>query len=63
MIPIEVKLSTTVDRYAVAGLRQFMKDLDADRGWVVASTGGGTNGDITTVPWQGVTDGSVDFGL
>lgn len=64
-IPIEIKLGAAVDRYAVAGLRQFMKDIQAPRGWVVANASErrqmGT--DIEIVPWEEVVMGREDFGL
>ena len=34
MLPIEIKLGAAVNHYAVAGLRQCMKDLGLRRGWV-----------------------------
>ena len=64
LIPIEIKLSATVDQYAVAGLRQFMNDLDVDQGWVVANTREEVRmGKIHIVPWQRVAEGAVDFGI
>lgn len=64
-LPIEIKLGAAVDRHAVAGLRQFMQDLDVPKGWVVARTPErrrlGT--DIEIVPWEEVVLGGGDFGL
>ena len=64
-IPIEIKLGAAVDGHAVAGLRQFMKDFEAPRGWVVANTPErrrlGTN--IEIVPWEDMVAGREDFGL
>lgn len=63
VLPIEIKLGATVDQYAVAGLRQCMKDLSLERGWVVCSAreprslGRG----IEVVPWDFVRRGAIDF--
>lgn len=64
-IPVEVKLGAAVDHYAVAGLRQFMKDLDAPRGWVVSRTTERRRlgRDVEIVPWAEVAAGNEDFGL
>ena len=64
-IPIEIKLGAAVDRYAVAGLRQFMKDFEVARGWVVANASERRRmgADIEIVPWQEVVAGGEDFGL
>ena len=64
-IPIEIKLGTTVDRYAVAGLRQFLKDFDVKRGWVVANVAERRHlgRDIEIVPWEDVMSGREDFGV
>lgn len=35
VVPIEIKLSASIDRHAVSGLRQCMSDLGAPRGFVV----------------------------
>ena len=65
LVPVEIKLGAAVDRHAVAGLRQCMRDLSLRRGWVVASTRErhtvGT--DIEVVPWAAVVERVVDFGL
>ncbi len=61
ILPVEIKLSTTVDRYSLAGLRQCMKDLSLDRGWVVCNVserrriGGG----VELIPWPEVARGTV----
>lgn len=64
-VPIEIKLGAAVDHYAVAGLRQFMKDLEVSKGWVVAKTTErrrlGEN--IEIVPWEDVVNGREDFGI
>ena len=64
-IPIEIKLGAAVDHYAVAGLRQFMKDLDVPKGWVVANTTERRQlgKDIEIVPWEDVISGREDFGI
>jgi hypothetical protein len=65
LVPIEIRLGASVDQYAIAGLRQFMKDHDVKKGWVVASTserreiGRG----IEVVPWRDVAQGKETFGL
>ena len=65
LLPIEVKLSASVDRYAVVGLRQCMKDLGLKRGWVICNAaeqrtmGGG----IEIIPWADAASGRVDLGL
>ena len=65
VLPIEIKLGAAVDQYAVAGLRQCMKDLSLKRGWVVCSAaerrtiGGG----IEIVPWSHIVNGNVDLEL
>jgi predicted AAA+ superfamily ATPase len=56
ILPIEIKLGAAVNQYAVAGLRQCMKDLKLKRGWIVNSSkehrkvGRG----IEVVPWQSI---------
>ncbi|MBI3402641.1 MAG: ATP-binding protein [Acidobacteria bacterium] len=65
ILPIEIKLGAAVDQYAVAGLRQCMKDLSLKRGWVVCTAGERrTIGrGIEVVPWDTVQRGAVDFGF
>ncbi len=64
ILPVEVKLGAAVDRHAVAGLRQCMKDLSLKRGWVVATAterraiGAG----IEVIPWKDIARGAVDLG-
>jgi hypothetical protein len=63
ILPVEIKLGTVVDHYALAGLRQCMKDLGLSRGWVVTtarerrrlSTG------IEIIPWNDVVSGQIEF--
>jgi hypothetical protein len=38
ILPVEIKLGTAVDHYALAGLRQCMADLELTRGWVVTTS-------------------------
>lgn len=35
LLPIEIKLGSSIDQYGYAGLRQCMIDLGLKRGWVV----------------------------
>ena len=60
---MEIKLGASVDRYALAGLRQCMKDLGLRRAWVVASAGEARHlaPGVELVPWERVADGSVDL--
>ena len=63
ILPVEIKLGAAVDQYAVAGLRQCMKDLSLKRGWVICTAterriiGKG----IEIVPWRDVASGNVDL--
>lgn len=65
MLPIKIKLGTTVDQYSLAGLRQCMKDLSLKRGWVVCGAqerrtlGSG----IEVVPWRDVAAGRAELAL
>ena len=63
VLPIEVKLGAAVDQYAVAGLRQCMKDLSLKRGWVVnrAAEPRSLGNGIEVVPWEMVARGEADF--
>lgn len=61
LIPIEIKLGTTVDARALSGLRQCMADLSLRRGFVVYS---GTerrtfDGRIDLVPWDEIRLGEA----
>jgi len=65
LVPIEIKLSASVDHRAVAGLRQCMQDLSLKRGWVIARTreGRSIGRDIEIVPWDAVVARTADLGL
>lgn len=63
LIPIEIKLGTIVDHYAVAGLRRCMKDLSVKHGWVVCTSAERRTlgGNIEVIPWNDVVRGAADF--
>jgi len=65
VVPIEIKLGSSVDPRSLAGLRQCMADLRIARGWVV--TTGTERRDIghgiTLVPWADVVSRRETFGL
>jgi len=63
ILPIEIKLGSAVDTYALAGLRQCMKDLSLERGWVVYSgkERRKVGESIELVPWADVARGKIDF--
>jgi predicted AAA+ superfamily ATPase len=63
ILPIEIKASSAVDRYAVAGLRQCMKDLGLRRGLVVsmARERRRLSTDIEIIPWSNVTSGQIEL--
>jgi len=65
LVPIEIKLGAAVDRYAVVGLRQCMKDLGLKRGYVVAKTRERypIGADVEVIPWSDVVLRREDFGL
>ncbi|MGQ0593799.1 MAG: hypothetical protein ACT4QB_14490, partial [Gammaproteobacteria bacterium] len=61
ILPIEIKLGSAVDRYAAAGLRQCMKDLELRRGWLISS---GRERrflapDIEIIPWAEISLGQI----
>lgn len=63
IVPIEIKLGTTIDQYAVPGLRQCMKDLGLTRGWIV-TTGAERrrlSASIEVVPWSDIVNGRVEL--
>lgn len=63
ILPVEIKLGASVDRYGLAGLRQCMNDLGLRRAWVVASADEARHlaPGIDLVPWEHVAAGSVDL--
>jgi uncharacterized protein len=65
LIAIEIKLSASVDRHGVAGLRQCMQDLSLKHGWVIANTTErrSIGRDITVIPWNDVVARTADIGL
>ena len=65
LVPVEIKLSASVDHRSVAGLRQCMRDLSLKRGWVIANSTErrAVGRDIEVVPWNDVVRRSVDLGL
>ena len=63
MLPIEIKLGAAVNHYAVAGLRQCMKDLGLRRGWVV-TTGPERrrlSSGIEIIPWLEIASGQIEL--
>jgi len=65
LIPVEIKLSASVDHRAVAGLRQCMQDLSLKRGWVIARTAERRRigRAIEVVPWHEVVARTADLGF
>jgi len=63
ILPVEIKLGAAVDHYAVAGLRQCMKDLGLRRGWIVttATDRRRMSAGIEVIPWADVASGQVDL--
>jgi predicted AAA+ superfamily ATPase len=63
ILPIEIKLGMAVDHYALAGLRQCMKDLGLRRGWVISTARDRRrlSAGIELIPWSEVASGHVDF--
>ena len=63
ILPIEIKAGSAVDRYAVAGLRQCMKDLGLRRGLVVSTTRERRrlSPDIEIIPWSDVSSGQIEL--
>ncbi|MCC6939250.1 MAG: ATP-binding protein [Flavobacteriales bacterium] len=63
ILPIEIKLGTSIDPRSLAGLKQCMLDLGLKRGWVVNSA---TERrmllpGIEQIPWSAVVSGKVDL--
>lgn len=65
IVPIEIKLASTLDSHALRGLRQCMADLGVARGWVVTALGERTRlgKDVELVPFADVVARRCDFGL
>ena len=63
ILPIEIKAGSAVDRYAVAGLRQCMKDLGLHRGLVVSTARERRrlSPDIEIIPWSDVSSGQIEL--
>jgi uncharacterized protein len=63
ILPVEIKLGAAVDHYAVAGLRQCMKDLGLRRGWIVttATDRRRMSAGIEIIPWADVASGQVEL--
>ena len=63
ILPVEIKLGAAVDRYAVVGLRQCMKDLGLSRGWVIttARERQRLSAGIEIVPWGDVASGRIEL--
>jgi predicted AAA+ superfamily ATPase len=63
ILPIEIKAGSAVDRYAVAGLRQCMKDLGLRRGLVVSTARERRrlSPDIEIIPWSDITSGQIEL--
>jgi predicted AAA+ superfamily ATPase len=63
ILPIEIKLGVAVNHYAVAGLRQCMKDLGLRRGWVVTTSRERRHlsPGIEIIPWHEIASGEVEL--
>lgn len=63
ILPIEIKAGSAVDRYAVAGLRQCMKDLGLRRGLVVSTARERRrmSPDIEIIPWSDIISGHIEL--
>jgi predicted AAA+ superfamily ATPase len=63
ILPVEIKLGAAVDQYALADLRQCMKDLGLRRGWVVSTARERRRlfAGIEVVPWSDVVGGRVEL--
>jgi predicted AAA+ superfamily ATPase len=63
ILPVEIKLGAALNHYAVAGLRQCMKDLGLRRGWAV-TTGRERrqlSPGIEIIPWLDIASGQVEL--
>ncbi len=63
ILPIEIKLGAAVNHYAVAGLRQCMKDLGLRRGWVISTAlqRRHLSPSIEIIPWTEIASGKVEL--
>jgi hypothetical protein len=63
ILPVEIKVGSAVDRYAVAGLRQCMKDLGLRRGLVVSTARERRrlSPDVEIVPWADIASGQFEL--
>ena len=63
ILPVEIKLGTTLDQYAMAGVRQCMKDLGLSRGWVItmARERQRLSAGIEIIPWNDVASGRIEL--
>jgi predicted AAA+ superfamily ATPase len=63
ILPIEIKLGSSVDQRGLAGLRQCMSDLGLRRGWVVTSGREARRlaPGVELVPWERLASGQVDL--
>jgi hypothetical protein len=63
ILPVEIKLGAAIDRYAVAGLRQCMKDLGLSRGWVIttARERQRLSAGIELITWNDLASGRVEL--
>ncbi len=63
ILPIEIKLGSSVDRHGLAGLRQCMSDLGLRRGWVVTSGREARRlaPGIELVPWEHLVAGEAEL--
>lgn len=61
LLPVEIKLGTTLDPRSLAGLKQCMSDLGLKRGWVVntAEERRMLAPGIEQVPWSAIVAGEV----
>ncbi len=64
ILPVEIKLGSTVGPREVAGLRQCMTDLNLKRGIVVSRTTERRrlSPSIEIVPWAEIASGRFDLG-
>ena len=63
ILPVEIKLGAAVDHYAMAGLRQCMKDLGLSRGWMITTARGRQrlSAGIEIIPWDEVASGRIEL--